>query len=61
MYRMYAIGQFWFFITLEDSRFTVSKAYDATDDKDILEIYALLTQVKHYIQVVYHQLFEADF
>lgn len=45
IYGCYIIGRNWFFVTLEDNRYCVSKAYDATEEDELYQIMnALKTQ-----------------
>lgn len=44
------IGNTWQFLVLEDSTYTVSRTYDATQKDDLLGIYSALCQVKTYIE-----------
>jgi hypothetical protein len=49
MYGSYVLGRQWTFIILDNSTYTLSKAFDATDD-DIYRILILLKQMKRYIE-----------
>lgn len=42
MYGLYIIGRLWFFVRLIDTKYCISKAYDSTDETDLLEIYRYL-------------------
>jgi hypothetical protein len=50
IYGLYNIGQFWFFIVLQNKEYTVSKAFDATDKDDLKQIINLLQYVKAHIE-----------
>ena len=44
----YIVGRFWFFVILDKNEYSVSLAYDATQD-DIWNIFAILRRAKAYI------------
>ena len=50
IYGCYVIGRLWFFVTLDatDSRYTISRAFDATT-ADILTIFAILAKLKEWV------------
>jgi hypothetical protein len=50
IYGMYNIGQFWFFLILQDNKYTISKAFDATDKDDLKQIINMLQYVKAHIE-----------
>jgi hypothetical protein len=45
----YIVGRFWFFVILDANQYSVSLAYDATQD-DIKNIYAILKKARNYIE-----------
>ncbi len=45
----YILGRSWFFVVLEDNKYTVSEAYVASSD-DIFQIFAILQKSKEIIQ-----------
>ncbi|MDZ7876599.1 MAG: hypothetical protein U5L45_02965 [Saprospiraceae bacterium] len=45
MYGCYVIGRLWFFITFQNSSYSISRAYDATQE-DIYEILVILRRIK---------------
>ncbi len=49
MYGGYVIGRQWFFLVLDEQTYTISKAFDATDE-DIFRILVILKQMKQYIE-----------
>ena len=49
LFGCYMIGRFWFFIILENKKYSLSKAYDATQTDDLSEIIEILEKVKIYI------------
>jgi len=46
IYGLYNIGQFWFFMVLQENNYTLSKAFDATEKEDLKKIINLLQFVK---------------
>lgn len=50
LYGCYTIGRFWFFVVLEGKKYSVSRAYDATQTDDLSAMIALLHYVKGYIR-----------
>jgi hypothetical protein len=49
MYGGYVIGRQWFFVILDEHTYTLSKAFDATDD-DIFKIAIILKQMRNRIE-----------
>ena len=45
----YVVGRFWFFVVLAENQYSVSLAYDSTQD-DIFKIVSILRKVKDYIE-----------
>ncbi len=45
MYGCYVIGRFWFFIVFQNSTYTISRAYDASQE-DIYDILVILRRIK---------------
>ena len=45
IYGCYVVGRNWFFMTLEDKNYAISKAYSA-DDEDIFEIVKSLKSLR---------------
>jgi hypothetical protein len=50
IYGVYVVGQFWRFVILENNTYTESQAFDATDEKDLFKIFAILKRCKTYIE-----------
>ena len=42
----YVVGRFWFFVILDENKYSVSLAYDATKIDELKEIFAILTELK---------------
>lgn len=55
IYGLYTIGRFWFFVILDRKEYSVSRAFDATED-DIWQIVAILKKAKLYIEENYEKL-----
>ena len=49
LFGCYMIGRFWFFIVLEDKKYSVSRAYDSTQIDELSEIVVVLERVKEHI------------
>lgn len=49
MYGCYVIGRNWFFVILENKKYAVSNAYNASD-RDIYQIIGILRKMKEYIE-----------
>ncbi len=49
LYGCYVIGRFHFFVALNGKEYSVSKAFDSTDEEDILQIFKMFRFVKHEI------------
>ncbi len=49
VYGTYVLGRLWFFVVLEDNKYAVSLAYDATKD-DLFDIFSILQQLKVIIE-----------
>ena len=49
LFGSYIVGRFWFFVVLADKQYSVSLAYDSTQE-DIFKIVAILRKVKDYIE-----------
>ncbi len=45
----YILGRHWFFVVLDDKKYTLSGSYDAASD-DIFQIFAILQKSKEIIQ-----------
>ncbi|MEM6298274.1 MAG: hypothetical protein AAF740_06260 [Bacteroidota bacterium] len=50
IYGTYILGRFWFFVLLKDQEYSVSLAFDATKDADLIAILAILEKVKKAIR-----------
>ncbi|TAE69654.1 MAG: hypothetical protein EAZ85_12655 [Bacteroidetes bacterium] len=50
IYGMYNIGQNFFFVILEQEKYTISKQFDATDKQDLEKIISMLKFVKNHIE-----------
>ncbi|NJN77189.1 MAG: hypothetical protein HC803_01735 [Saprospiraceae bacterium] len=50
LYGVYVIGQFFYFVTFDGKTYAKSKPF-LSSGKDIFKIYALLKQVKNYIEM----------
>ncbi len=50
IYGCYVNGRNWHFVVLEDKKYAVSNAYNATDT-DIMEIYSILMEIKHKVHL----------
>ncbi len=50
IYGMYNIGQNFFFILLEEKKYTISKQFDATEKQDLEKIVSMLQFVKNHIE-----------
>lgn len=50
IYGLYTIGQFWFFVVLVGKEYSVSKSFDATDEKALKKIVDMLKFVKKHIE-----------
>lgn len=50
LYGSYVLGRLWFFAILKAQEYTVSRAFDATQDDDFREILAKLQYVKHAVR-----------
>ncbi|MDX2306316.1 MAG: hypothetical protein NW226_26140 [Microscillaceae bacterium] len=55
IYGLYTIGRFWFFVMLNDKEYSVSRAFDATED-DVWQIVAILKKAKLYIEESYQKI-----
>ncbi len=42
MYGAYVVGRFWYFVTMEGKNYCVSNAYNSTEEKDLIQIIAIL-------------------
>ncbi len=51
IYGSYINGRFWFFVLLHERNYAVSNAYNASKTDELGQIFAILRQVKNYIQV----------
>lgn len=51
IYGCYILGRSWFFVILNENKYAVSNAYNASDD-DIYSIIAILRKVKDYVLAV---------
>lgn len=49
IYGCYVTGRFWFFVALHEKEYSVSNAYNATDN-DIIKIAAIIQKAKDYIE-----------
>jgi len=50
MYGCYIIGRFWYFVTMEGKVYCVSKAFDSTDETDLLQIIAILRKFREILE-----------
>ncbi len=46
MYGAYIIGRLWYFVTMEDKDYCVSKAFDSTENEGLMQIIAILRHFK---------------
>jgi hypothetical protein len=46
IYGCHIIGEFWFFMIMQDKEYAIAKALDATDDKDLQQIVLILRKFK---------------
>ena len=46
MYGAYVVGRFWYFVTMEGKNYCVSNAYNSTEEKDLIQIIAILRHFK---------------
>jgi len=53
MYGCYVVGRNWFFMVLDGKKYSVSNAFNASD-QDIYQIIAILRKIKEYIKVWIH-------
>ncbi|MDX2303892.1 MAG: hypothetical protein NW226_13885 [Microscillaceae bacterium] len=58
IYGLYTIGRFWFFVILDGKEYSVSRAFDATED-DIWQIVAILKKAKLYIEENYEKVIKS--
>ena len=49
IYGCYVQGRFWFFSILEDKQYVISKAFDASEKEEALQIVFILRQLKQII------------
>ena len=49
LYGAYVVGQFFYFVILDGKAFSKSKPYVASKEKEIFEIFCILSEVKVYI------------
>jgi len=49
IYGCYNIGRFWFFVVLQHKEYSVSRAYDATQEDDMSDMIVIFKRVKNYI------------
>lgn len=49
IYGLYIIGRFWFFMTMKEQKYYISKAYDAGEVDDLMTIFRLLKAQKQII------------
>ncbi len=49
LYGIYTLGRLWFFVILQNKEYSVSRAYDATQTKELVQMVAILEKVKGYI------------
>ena len=50
IYGCYVVGRLWFFVILDENKYSVSLAYDATKTDELKEIFAILTELKGIIE-----------
>ena len=50
VYGCYIIGKFWYFVILEDKKYTISKELDSTNLEELTEIIGKLNWVKSYVE-----------
>lgn len=46
MYGCYVIGRYWYFMVMQDKTYCIANSYDCTDEKDLLQIIAVLRKFK---------------
>lgn len=46
LYGCCVVGRFWYFVTMEEKNYCVSKAYDCTDEQELCQIIAILRHFK---------------
>lgn len=49
LYGCYNLGRFWFFVVLENKKYSVSRAYDSTQEDDLKDIVVIFQRVKNHI------------
>lgn len=49
IYGCYLQGRHWYFSTLQDKNYCISKAYDATQTADLVQIIHILESLKHHL------------
>ncbi len=49
IYGCYNIGRLWFFVLLEEKTYSVSRAYDATQEDDMSDMIVIFKKVKNFI------------
>jgi len=54
VYGVLVEGRFWYFVVLHNNEYSVSNAYNATDN-NVFQIYAILCKVKDYIEEILAQ------
>jgi hypothetical protein len=50
LYGAYVRGGFWQFVVLEQSRYAVSKSFDASEEQDLFTIFSILKRCKSYVE-----------
>jgi hypothetical protein len=49
IYGVYVLGQFWYFVVLQEKEYATGNAFDATQD-DLLQVVSMLKQIKQQIE-----------
>jgi hypothetical protein len=50
LYGTYVLGRLWYFVTMQDKKYAISKAYDSTDKGDLLQIIGILRKFKYILE-----------
>ena len=56
VYGSYVIGRWWFFVVLNGSEYTISRAFDCTLPDGVAAIFRALLEVKVYISALFAEL-----
>lgn len=52
IYGAYIVGRYWYFVTMENKEYCVSKSYDSTQEDDLMQIIAILRHFKVILETV---------